>query len=75
MSYLHIVFKTRSWVLGFIRSCFFLVRNISLPLLLRSLNFLLSALEHSGNRRQPDKPLVRLRIDYTGGFEPFSGYR
>lgn len=34
-----------------------------------------AALEHSGNRRQPDKPLVRLRIDYTGGFEPFSGYR
>lgn len=34
-----------------------------------------AALEHSGNRGQPDKPLVRLRIDYTGGFEPFSGYR
>lgn len=47
----------------------------SLPLILRNLNLFLSALEHSGNRRQPDKPLVRLRIDYTGGFEPFSGYR
>ncbi|XP_061182203.1 double-strand break repair protein MRE11-like [Saccostrea echinata] len=34
-----------------------------------------ASLEHSGNRRQPDKPLVRLRIDYSGGFEPFSGYR
>ena len=38
-------------------------------------SFIFKGLEHSGNRRQPDKPLVRLRIDYSGGFEPFSGYR
>ncbi|KAL8607335.1 hypothetical protein ACOMHN_039485 [Nucella lapillus] len=31
-------------------------------------------LEHSGNRKQPKEPLVRLRIDYTG-FDTFSIYR
>ncbi|XP_033738738.1 double-strand break repair protein MRE11-like [Pecten maximus] len=31
--------------------------------------------EHSGNGKQPDKPLIRLRIDYSGGFEPFSAHR
>ncbi|XP_048350181.1 double-strand break repair protein MRE11 [Sphaerodactylus townsendi] len=25
-----------------------------------------------GNPRQPEKPLIRLRVDYSGGFEPFS---
>ncbi|CAI5773373.1 double-strand break repair protein MRE11 isoform X1 [Podarcis lilfordi] len=24
------------------------------------------------NPRQPDKPLIRLRVDYSGGFEPFN---
>ncbi|XP_029458214.1 double-strand break repair protein MRE11 isoform X2 [Rhinatrema bivittatum] len=28
--------------------------------------------ERLGNTRQPDKPLIRLRVDYSGGFEPFS---
>ncbi|NXV96354.1 MRE11 protein, partial [Calonectris borealis] len=28
-----------------------------------------------GNPRQPEKPLIRLRVDYTGGFEPFSVHR
>ncbi|XP_067424231.1 double-strand break repair protein MRE11 isoform X4 [Emydura macquarii macquarii] len=28
-----------------------------------------------GNPRQPEKPLVRLRVDYSGGFEPFSIHR
>ncbi|XP_061484788.1 double-strand break repair protein MRE11 [Rhineura floridana] len=28
--------------------------------------------ERLGNPRQPDKPLIRLRVDYSGGFEPFS---
>ena len=32
------------------------------------------AREHTGNPKQPEKPLIRLRIDYTG-FEPFSIYR
>ncbi|KAG8453018.1 hypothetical protein GDO86_004723 [Hymenochirus boettgeri] len=31
--------------------------------------------ERLGNSRQPDKPLIRLRVDYTGGFEPFSTLR
>uniref|UniRef100_A0A8B9SHT8 Double-strand break repair protein n=1 Tax=Anas platyrhynchos TaxID=8839 RepID=A0A8B9SHT8_ANAPL len=31
--------------------------------------------ERLGNPRQPDKPLIRLRVDYTGGFEPFSIFR
>ncbi|ESO84026.1 hypothetical protein LOTGIDRAFT_108504 [Lottia gigantea] len=39
-------------------------------------NLLLKAeAEHTGNAKQPDKPLIRLRIDYSGGFEPFSVYR
>ncbi|KAM6439075.1 double-strand break repair protein MRE11 [Rhynochetos jubatus] len=28
-----------------------------------------------GNPLQPEKPLIRLRVDYTGGFEPFSVHR
>uniref|UniRef100_A0A8C5W8Y9 Double-strand break repair protein n=1 Tax=Microcebus murinus TaxID=30608 RepID=A0A8C5W8Y9_MICMU len=28
--------------------------------------------ERLGNSRQPEKPLIRLRVDYSGGFEPFS---
>lgn len=28
--------------------------------------------ERLGNARQPGKPLIRLRVDYTGGFEPFN---
>ncbi|XP_015265776.1 PREDICTED: double-strand break repair protein MRE11A [Gekko japonicus] len=28
-----------------------------------------------GNPRQPEKPLIRLRVDYSGGFEPFSVVR
>uniref|UniRef100_H3A4P8 Double-strand break repair protein n=1 Tax=Latimeria chalumnae TaxID=7897 RepID=H3A4P8_LATCH len=27
------------------------------------------------NSKQPDKPLIRLRVDYSGGFEPFSTLR
>lgn len=32
-------------------------------------------MEHTGNRKQPDKPLIRLRIDYSGGFEMFNSNR
>jgi len=28
-----------------------------------------------GHQQQPDKPLIRLRIDYSGGFELFSTHR
>ncbi|XP_063161946.1 double-strand break repair protein MRE11 [Candoia aspera] len=28
--------------------------------------------EHLRNPKQPEKPLIRLRVDYSGGFEPFS---
>ncbi|KAM9019546.1 double-strand break repair protein MRE11 isoform 2-T2 [Ara ararauna] len=31
--------------------------------------------ERLGNPRQPGKPLIRLRVDYAGGFEPFSVHR
>ncbi|XP_075707601.1 double-strand break repair protein MRE11 isoform X2 [Rhinoderma darwinii] len=31
--------------------------------------------ERLGNARIPDKPLIRLRVDYTGGFEPFNTLR
>ncbi|XP_062983203.1 double-strand break repair protein MRE11 [Elgaria multicarinata webbii] len=31
--------------------------------------------ERLGNPRQPEKPLIRLRVDYSGGFEPFSAVR
>nr|XP_048699174.1 double-strand break repair protein MRE11 isoform X3 [Caretta caretta] len=31
--------------------------------------------ERLGNPRQPEKPLIRLRVDYSGGFEPFSIHR
>ncbi|XP_078513098.1 double-strand break repair protein MRE11 [Lissotriton helveticus] len=31
--------------------------------------------EHLGNTRQPEKPLIRLRVDYSGGFEPFNAVR
>uniref|UniRef100_A0A803T602 Double-strand break repair protein MRE11 n=1 Tax=Anolis carolinensis TaxID=28377 RepID=A0A803T602_ANOCA len=31
--------------------------------------------ERLGNPRQPEKPLIRLRVDYSGGFEPFSVVR
>ncbi|GCC22354.1 double-strand break repair protein MRE11 isoform X1 [Chiloscyllium punctatum] len=31
--------------------------------------------ERIGNPRQPEKPLIRLRVDYSGGFEPFSTLR
>ncbi|XP_075273610.1 double-strand break repair protein MRE11 isoform X1 [Opisthocomus hoazin] len=31
--------------------------------------------ERLGNPRQPEKPLIRLRVDYTGGFEPFGVHR
>ncbi|NXJ09739.1 MRE11 protein, partial [Odontophorus gujanensis] len=31
--------------------------------------------ERLGNPRQPEKPLIRLRVDYTGGFEPFIVHR
>uniref|UniRef100_A0A8D2B6J8 Double-strand break repair protein n=1 Tax=Sciurus vulgaris TaxID=55149 RepID=A0A8D2B6J8_SCIVU len=31
--------------------------------------------ERLGNSRQPEKPLIRLRVDYSGGFEPFSVLR
>ncbi|KAK3579518.1 hypothetical protein CHS0354_028347 [Potamilus streckersoni] len=32
-------------------------------------------LEHTGNKKQDKKPLIRLRVDYSGGFESFSTYR
>ncbi|XP_054548931.1 double-strand break repair protein MRE11 isoform X3 [Talpa occidentalis] len=31
--------------------------------------------ERLGNARQPEKPLIRLRVDYSGGFEPFNVLR
>ncbi|KAM7085647.1 double-strand break repair protein MRE11 isoform 1-T1 [Molossus nigricans] len=31
--------------------------------------------ERLGNSQQPDKPLIRLRVDYSGGFEPFNVLR
>ncbi|XP_036282153.2 double-strand break repair protein MRE11 isoform X2 [Pipistrellus kuhlii] len=31
--------------------------------------------ERLGNAGQPDKPLIRLRVDYSGGFEPFNVLR
>ncbi|KAM4859227.1 double-strand break repair protein MRE11 [Thomomys bottae] len=31
--------------------------------------------ERLGNSEQPEKPLIRLRVDYTGGFEPFNVLR
>ncbi|XP_038673896.1 double-strand break repair protein MRE11 isoform X2 [Scyliorhinus canicula] len=31
--------------------------------------------ERLGNPRQPEKPLIRMRVDYSGGFEPFSTLR
>lgn len=31
--------------------------------------------ERLGNPQQPDRPLIRLRVDYSGGFEPFSVLR
>lgn len=31
--------------------------------------------ERLGNSRQPAKPLIRLRVDYSGGFEPFNVLR
>ncbi|KAL1781365.1 hypothetical protein HispidOSU_001441 [Sigmodon hispidus] len=31
--------------------------------------------ERLGNPLQPEKPLIRLRVDYSGGFEPFSVLR
>ncbi|XP_062495316.1 double-strand break repair protein MRE11 isoform X2 [Pezoporus occidentalis] len=31
--------------------------------------------ERLGNPRQPGKPLIRLRVDYAGGFEPFNIHR
>ncbi|XP_058680910.1 double-strand break repair protein MRE11 isoform X1 [Ammospiza caudacuta] len=31
--------------------------------------------ERLGNPRQPEKPIIRLRVDYAGGFEPFSVHR
>ncbi|KAM6173459.1 double-strand break repair protein MRE11 isoform 3-T3 [Erethizon dorsatum] len=31
--------------------------------------------ERLGNSRQPEKPLIRLRVDYSGGFEPFNIHR
>ncbi|XP_017353892.1 double-strand break repair protein MRE11 isoform X1 [Cebus imitator] len=31
--------------------------------------------ERLGNSHQPEKPLVRLRVDYSGGFEPFNVLR
>ncbi|KAI5277624.1 Double-Strand Break Repair Protein Mre11 [Manis pentadactyla] len=31
--------------------------------------------ERLGNTRQPEKPLIRLRVDYSGGFEPFNIHR
>uniref|UniRef100_A0A8C4NED6 Double-strand break repair protein MRE11 n=1 Tax=Eptatretus burgeri TaxID=7764 RepID=A0A8C4NED6_EPTBU len=32
-------------------------------------------LQHSGNILQPTLPLIRLRVDYSGGFEPFNSLR
>uniref|UniRef100_S4RPZ6 Mre11 DNA-binding domain-containing protein n=1 Tax=Petromyzon marinus TaxID=7757 RepID=S4RPZ6_PETMA len=34
-----------------------------------------AAAERSGHSKQPDRPLIRLRIDYSGGFEPFNTLR
>ncbi|XP_045212304.2 double-strand break repair protein MRE11-like isoform X2 [Mercenaria mercenaria] len=34
-----------------------------------------AAREHTGNRKQPRQPLIRIRVDYSGGFEPFSQHR
>ncbi|XP_006018710.1 double-strand break repair protein MRE11, partial [Alligator sinensis] len=34
-----------------------------------------SEMERLGSPRQPEKPLIRLRVDYTGGFEPFNVHR
>uniref|UniRef100_A0A2I2YHI9 Double-strand break repair protein n=1 Tax=Gorilla gorilla gorilla TaxID=9595 RepID=A0A2I2YHI9_GORGO len=31
--------------------------------------------EHLGNSCQPEKPLIPLRVDYSGGFEPFNVLR
>ncbi|XP_038617677.1 double-strand break repair protein MRE11 [Tachyglossus aculeatus] len=31
--------------------------------------------ERLGNPQRPEKPLIRLRVDYSGGFEPFSVLR
>ncbi|XP_044114232.1 double-strand break repair protein MRE11 isoform X2 [Neovison vison] len=31
--------------------------------------------ERLGNPGQPEKPIIRLRVDYSGGFEPFSVLR
>ncbi|XP_041089055.1 double-strand break repair protein MRE11 [Polyodon spathula] len=31
--------------------------------------------ERLGNSLQPEKPLIRLRVDYSGGFEPFNALR
>ncbi|XP_067940899.1 double-strand break repair protein MRE11-like isoform X2 [Watersipora subatra] len=31
----------------------------------------LSQEEHTGHRNQPKLPLIRLRVDHTGGYEPF----
>ncbi|XP_078258843.1 double-strand break repair protein MRE11 isoform X2 [Rhinoraja longicauda] len=31
--------------------------------------------ERIGNPHQPEKPLIRLRVDYSGGFEPFNTLR
>lgn len=31
--------------------------------------------ERLGNPQQPEKPLLRLRVDYSGGFEPFNVHR
>ncbi|KFO29213.1 Double-strand break repair protein MRE11A, partial [Fukomys damarensis] len=31
--------------------------------------------ERLGNSQQPEKPLIRLRVDYSGGFEPFNIHR
>ncbi|XP_006821584.2 double-strand break repair protein MRE11-like [Saccoglossus kowalevskii] len=28
--------------------------------------------DHTGNPRQPKLPLIRIRVDYSGGFEPFN---
>ena len=31
--------------------------------------------EKIGHDQRPDKPLIRLRVDYSGGFELFSTHR
>ncbi|XP_073071940.1 double-strand break repair protein MRE11 isoform X3 [Manis javanica] len=31
--------------------------------------------ERLGNSQQPEKPLIRLRVNYSGGFEPFNVHR